>query len=288
MFYIWRGALRDEINEGLILINLLDNESQFFTSVIDDPITLKTLLDNNSNISNYLNKNISNILQMLAGLDVDRQVKIEQPFKYCPYVNLNAGFGLLSGQRVFAVGDSLFCGHPKMGNGLGKHLPFIKDLLEKITHAALPLFKTALEANPKIEQFWLSYIDALIKEEQFENVKLIIEQAKTQGVAEEKLKVFETQLTPTVQVNQPKLVVQNKGLSLAQKRKKLSEKKKRKKRAKKQNLKANNPSQRQINNLLELYKNGQFDHAENLAVSMTNEFPKHQFGWKLKPAVTKR
>ena len=30
--------------------------------------------------------------------------------------------------------------------------------------AALPLFKTALEANPKIEQFWLSYIDALIKE----------------------------------------------------------------------------------------------------------------------------
>ena len=31
------------------------------------------------------------------------------------------------------------------------------------TDAALPLFKTALEANPKIEQFWLSYIDALIK-----------------------------------------------------------------------------------------------------------------------------
>ena len=30
--------------------------------------------------------------------------------------------------------------------------------------AALPLFKTALEANPKIEQFWLSYIDALIKD----------------------------------------------------------------------------------------------------------------------------
>ena len=26
---------------------------------------------------------------------------------------------------------------------------------------ALPLFKAALEANPKIEQFWLSYIDAL-------------------------------------------------------------------------------------------------------------------------------
>ena len=28
---------------------------------------------------------------------------------------------------------------------------------------ALPFFKTALEANPNIAQFWLSYIDALIK-----------------------------------------------------------------------------------------------------------------------------
>ena len=28
---------------------------------------------------------------------------------------------------------------------------------------ALPFFKTALETNPRIEQFWLSYIDAMIK-----------------------------------------------------------------------------------------------------------------------------
>ena len=37
------------------------------------------------------------------------------------------------------------------------------------TAAALPLFKTALEANPKMGQFWLSYIDALIKEKQSGN-----------------------------------------------------------------------------------------------------------------------
>ena len=40
-------------------------------------------------------------------------------------------------------------------------------------HDALPLLKTALEANPKIEQFWLSYIDALIKAEEFDNAKQI-------------------------------------------------------------------------------------------------------------------
>ena len=31
------------------------------------------------------------------------------------------------------------------------------------TNLALPLFKTALEINPKIEQFWISYVDILIK-----------------------------------------------------------------------------------------------------------------------------
>jgi thioredoxin-like negative regulator of GroEL len=40
---------------------------------------------------------------------------------------------------------------------------------------ALPLFKAALEANPKVEQFWLSYINALIKEKQFDNAKQVLE-----------------------------------------------------------------------------------------------------------------
>jgi len=154
--------------------------------------------------------------------------------------------------------------------------------------AALPLFKTALEANPKIEQFWLSYIDALIKTEKFENAKQAIEQAKMQGVAEEKLNILEAQLTPTAQVDEPKLAVQNKSLSFSQKRKKLSEQKKIKKikkKAKKQNLKVNNPSQQQLNSLLEYYQNGRFDDAEKLAISITNEFPKHQFGWKVLGAV---
>ena len=118
--------------------------------------------------------------------------------------------------------------HPDANHNLGV-LAVSVDKAE----AALPLFKTAVEANPKIEQFWLSYIDALIKEKQFENAKLVIEQAKTQGVAGEKLNALETQLTPTTQVNEPKLAVQNKSLSLSQKRKKLSEQKKQQKAKKK-------------------------------------------------------
>ena len=66
--------------------------------------------------------------------------------------------------------------HPDANHNLG-----VLAVSVNKTEAALPLFKTALEANPKIEQFWLSYIDALIKEKQFDNAKQVFEQGKKQG-----------------------------------------------------------------------------------------------------------
>ena len=50
--------------------------------------------------------------------------------------------------------------HPDANHNLG-----ILALSVNKVDAALQLFKTALEANPKIEKFWLSYINALIKDE---------------------------------------------------------------------------------------------------------------------------
>jgi len=169
--------------------------------------------------------------------------------------------------------------HPDVNHNLG----VIAVSVNK-ADVALPLFKTALEANPKIELFWLSYIDTLIKEKQFDNAKQALKQAEKQGVAAEKLNVLETKLTPTVQVNEPKLAAQNKSLSLSQKLKKLSEQKKRKKTAR-QNLKTNNPSQQQLSHLLEYYQNGRFNEAEKLAITISKDFPNHPFSWKVLGAV---
>tara|TARA_B110000444_G_scaffold253213_1_gene283684 strand:- start:775 stop:1221 length:447 start_codon:yes stop_codon:yes gene_type:complete len=63
--------------------------------------------------------------------------------------------------------------HPDANHNLG-----VLAVSANKADTALPLFKVALEANPKIEQFWLSYIDALIKEKQFEKAKEVLEQAK--------------------------------------------------------------------------------------------------------------
>ena len=60
--------------------------------------------------------------------------------------------------------------------------------------ASLPLFEAALKANPRIEQFWLSYIDALIKTERFDAVRQALTDAQQAGVAAAKLQIFEEQL----------------------------------------------------------------------------------------------
>ena len=39
---------------------------------------------------------------------------------------------------------------------------------------ALPFFKTALDANPSIAQFWISYIDALIKADRITDAKAVL------------------------------------------------------------------------------------------------------------------
>ena len=139
--------------------------------------------------------------------------------------------------------------HPDANHNLG----LLAVSVNKVD-AALPLFKTALEANPKIEQFWLSYIDALIKEQQFENAKQVLEQAKTQGVVGDKLNNLEVQLASEMQI---------KKFSSAR------------------------PSQPQLKSLLEYYQNGRLYEAEKLATSIIQEFPSDNFCWKILAAVFK-
>ena len=45
------------------------------------------------------------------------------------------------------------------------------------------------------------------------------------------------------------------------------------------------PPKEQLKSLLELYQNGRFVEVEKLAVSITNDFPNHQFAWKVLGAV---
>ena len=48
------------------------------------------------------------------------------------------------------------------------------------------------------------------------------------------------------------------------------------------------PSQKQLNDLLKYYQKKQYDNAEKLAKSITEEFPKHPFSWKVLSAALKQ
>ena len=85
--------------------------------------------------------------------------------------------------------------HPDANHNLGVLAVSVKKI-----NVALPLFKTACDANPKIEQYWLSYIDALIKDKQYDEAKQIIEKVKKQEVVGEKLKVLQAKLNSNIGV----------------------------------------------------------------------------------------
>ena len=48
--------------------------------------------------------------------------------------------------------------------------------------AALPHLKTALESNPKVEQFWVSYIDALIRLGQMDTARQVLNRGEGSGL----------------------------------------------------------------------------------------------------------
>ena len=109
--------------------------------------------------------------------------------------------------------------------------------------AALPLFQVALKASPEKEQFWLSYIDALIRAQQYDTAKEAISDAEKFGVVAGKLDLLGAKLTSE---NESKV-----------------------------------PPQDRLDRLLEYFQAGQYGNTEKLATSITEEFPEHPFGWKV-------
>jgi tetratricopeptide (TPR) repeat protein len=179
--------------------------------------------------------------------------------------------------------------HPDANHNLGVIAVSLNQ-----TKAALPLFKTALEANPSQGQFWLSYIDALIKEKQFDHARNFIIQGKKAGLEGERIDGLEAQLTTSLLLQSSETLSINKFQTFTQERKNASAKKKEKEKKKKitpikKNLnQVRSPFQVKMNTFLEYYQKGHYDLAENLAKEITQKYPEHQLGWKALGTIFKQ
>jgi len=106
---------------------------------------------------------------------------------------------------------------------------------------ALPFFKTALEVNPSAAQYWLSYIDALIKLDRIADAKALFDNAKSKGARGDRFDQIEKALVKT-EVNAAPIKLQE-------------------------------PNQEQLQSLINLYTRGQSHEALIQASQLLKQFP---------------
>ena len=109
---------------------------------------------------------------------------------------------------------------------------------------ALPFFRTALEVNSSIAQYWLSYIDALIKLDRMADAKAVFDQAKSSGAKGDGFDQIEKRLAELesgTEVN----AASNKPIE---------------------------PPEDQLQGLIDLYKQGKYQEALSQASRLLKEF----------------
>lgn len=110
---------------------------------------------------------------------------------------------------------------------------------------ALPFLKTALDANPSVAQFWLSYIDALIKLDRNADAKAALDQAKSKGAKGEGFDKLDHWL-------QDQKYGQHDNIT----------------------SKFQNPPHDQVQSLIDLFNQGQFPLALKKAGALLQQFPR--------------
>ena len=138
---------------------------------------------------------------------------------------------------------------------------------------AIPLFKLALNANLQIEQFWVSYIDALMRSERFDEASRALIESEKSGVSIEKLDAFKQRLRGSAPDDTTNTT---KGRPLSEPRKAQD------------SSSGAEPTQDQLNCLKEHYQAGRLGEAEALATLLTQQFPKHPFGWNALSLVLRK
>jgi tetratricopeptide (TPR) repeat protein len=124
--------------------------------------------------------------------------------------------------------------HPDANHNMG----VLAVGLGKVTEA-LPFFKIALEVNPKIDQYWLSYIDALIKLDRMADAKEVLDQAKNNDAKGDAFDQLEERLGSTPSKNSD----------------------------------TQEPPQEQLQSLINLYTQGQYQEALIQASHLLKQFP---------------
>lgn len=150
IFYVWAGRLKEEINEVLIIINTNSKVFKKLSNLISEPIGLNEFSKYIKSSDNFIDKRIILLVNKLINYG-EKWAVVEKPFIYEPFIKLLPnGFTSLYGKTLVPIGDSLFPGHVKCGNGLGYHIIYAKQLEKRIINCIYSLdqlLKKAVNAH---------------------------------------------------------------------------------------------------------------------------------------------
>ena len=135
-FYTWPGNLRDGLNKLLLLINLEQSGYEALCQFLPESMSLRDFGEKGGFDLEAVDKRILDYIKIVyeAGTDID-QVVVEPPFLFTPSLNyLGEPFERLYDRPLVPVGDSIYFGHPKVGNGLGGHLSFLRYVLDGLLY----------------------------------------------------------------------------------------------------------------------------------------------------------
>ncbi len=128
-FYLWPGKIKEPCNEALLLVNIHKAEFDYLTQAISKKTDLEKFLEKIKADTTPFVQTLHSQLSELLGKHDHTSAHIEPPFEYKPYFSdPQACITDFQSVPVFKIGDSLFNGHPKVGNGLGAHLIFISRI----------------------------------------------------------------------------------------------------------------------------------------------------------------
>lgn len=134
-FYLWPGTLRDEINQALLIVNLTQAEYEVLQDYLVAPLSIAVFIEHFPDWD-VLDKRFIEVLKKLVqAVPNEYQAKIEPPFLYEPFMlAYPQKWERINGVPLIRIGDSIYNGHVKCGNGIAPHLfhlRYIHDALLK-------------------------------------------------------------------------------------------------------------------------------------------------------------
>jgi len=135
MFYIYKGQLLPQFNEILIFINIKKTDFNQLVSLIPKNISLKEFNKNISEQNLQIDERILMLIKLLYQESDSKNIEIESPFIYKPYIKLTfENPRRMCGKPLIPIGDSLLIGNPKVGNGLGTHFNFLRQIHDTLLY----------------------------------------------------------------------------------------------------------------------------------------------------------